>query len=139
MINLTRMQIMIGVERRLRFKREKILSKATKVTTVLTGMPRGSGGHNQVEDGAIELYEMDTETAYREMLDRLSNMRVELEEILPSLDDPDDMGIMRLRYIYGHSPEEIPDMVHLSRRAMFYHLSKAERTLCSMYPDKVCT
>ena len=139
MINLCRMRTLIGYEQRLKFRYEKKLSKATKITTVLTGMPRGSGGHNQVEDGAIELYEMDTETAYREMLDRLSNMRVELEEILPSLDDPDDMGIMRLRYIYGHSPEEIPDMVHLSRRAMFYHLSKAERTLCSMYPDKVCT
>ena len=139
MINLTRMQILIGVERRLRFRREKILSKATKVTTVLTGMPRGSGTHSQVEDGAIELYEADTETAYREALGALAAMRAELDEILPCLEDPDDIGIMRLRYIYGHSPEEIPDMVHLSPRAMFYHLAGAERKLTTMFPDKVCS
>ena len=137
MIDLCRMRTLIGVERRLQFRREKILSKAIKITTVLTGMPRGSGTHSQVEDGAIELYEADTETAYREMLDSLSSMRVELEEILPSLEDPDDIGIMRLRYICGHYPEEIPDMVHLSRRAMFYHLSSAEKKLIRMFPDQV--
>ena len=139
MINLSRMQILIGVERRLRFRREKILSKATKVTTVLTGMPRGSGTHSQVEDGAIELYEADTETAYREALGALAAMRTELEELLPYLDDPDDIGIMRLRYIFGHSPEEIPRMVHLSDRAMYYHLAGAERKLIAMFPDKVCS
>lgn len=135
MINLCRMRTLIGYEQRLKFRYEKKLSKATKITTVLTGMPRGSGNHSAVEAGAMELSEVDD--AYREVAADLQAMREELEELLPNLDNPDDIGIMRLRYICGHYPEEIPDMVHLSRRAMFYHLSGAERKLVAMFPDRV--
>ena len=135
MINLCRMRTLIGYEQRLKFRYEKKLSKATKITTVLTGMPRGSGNHSAVEAGAMELSEVDD--AYREVATDLQAMREELEELLPNLDNPDDIGIMRLRYICGHYPEEIPDMVHLSRRAMFYHLSGAERKLVAMFPDRV--
>ena len=74
MINLTRMQTLIGVERRLHFRREKILASATRVTTVLTGMPRGSGGHDQVADGAIQVDEV--KRAYRETLGELEQMLI---------------------------------------------------------------
>lgn len=135
MVNLSRMRVLIGYERRLKFRYQKKLSIATKVTTVITGMPRGSGNHSQVENGAIELAEV--EEAYREVLDELKFMRAELRQLLPHLDNADDIGIMRLRYIDGCDVKEIPDMVHLSERAMFYHLAGAERKLMQMYPDKV--
>ena len=135
MVNFSRMQVLIKHEQRLKRKRDRVFSNATKVTTVITGMPRATGNHSQVENGAIELAEV--EESYREVFEDLEAMRTELKELLPSLDDPDDIGVMRLRYINGHYPEEIPDMINLSRRAMFYHLSGAERKLMRMYPDKV--
>ena len=135
MVNLTRMRVLISYERRLRFKYQKKLANATKVTTQLTGMPRGSGNHSQVEDGAIELAEV--EEAYREIFDELKRMRAELDQLLKQLDNPDDIGIMRLRYIEGMDLIAIPAAVGLSERAMFYHLSGAERKLVRMFPDKI--
>lgn len=136
MVNLTRMQVLIRHEQRLMRKRDRVFANATKVTTVITGMPRGgSGTQSQVENGAIELAEV--EESYREVFDDLKKMRKELEEMLQELEDPDDIGIMRLRYIQGHYPEEIPGLVNLSRRSMFYHLSGAEKKLMRLFPDKV--
>ena len=130
------MQILIQREQRLKRKKVRAFANATKITSVLTGMPRGgSGNQSQVENGAIELAEV--ENAYREVFERLDEMRKELDSLLINLDDPDDIGIMRLRYIEGHHPEEIPEMVNLSRRAMFYHLSGAEKKLMRLFPDKV--
>lgn len=136
MVNLTRMQVLIRHEQRLMRKRDRVFANATKVTTVITGMPRGgSGTQSQVENGAIELAEV--EESYREVFNDLKKMRTELEEMLQGLEDPDDIGIMRLRYIQGHYPEEIPELVNLSRRAMFYHLSGAEKKLMRLFPDRV--
>ena len=135
MVNLSRMRVLIAYEQRLRFSRLKKLSKATKITTTITGMPRGSGTGDKVADGAIELAEVDE--AYREVFTELSKMREELELLLPSLDNPDDIGIMRLRYIDGWKLQHIPDAVCLSERAMYYHLSGAERKLARMFPDKL--
>lgn len=136
MVNLTKMRMLIRHEQRLMRRKDRIFANATKVTTVLTGMPHGGNGNkSQVETGAIELAEV--EESYREVLDELNAMRKELEGMLVQLDDPDDIGIMRLRYIVGHYPEEIPDLVNLSRRAMFYHLSGAEKKLMRLFPDKV--
>lgn len=134
-VRFGRMRMLIGYERRLMFRYQKKLADATKTSVQLTGMPRGSGGHNQVESGAIELAEV--EAAYREVLAELKAMRAELEQMLPRLDDPDDIGIMRLRYIDGRDLRLIPESVGLSERAMFYHLAGAERKLIAMFPDKV--
>ena len=135
MVNLNRMRFLIGYERRLRFDRLKKFAKATKITTVITGMPRGSGTGNQVEIGAMELAEV--EDSYREVVAELKAMQDELDQLLPSLDNPDDIGIMRLRYIHCWRLQDIPDAVCLSERAMYYHLAGAERKLTRMYPDKV--
>ena len=135
MVNLSRMRTLIAYEQRLRFDRLKKLAKATKITTTITGMPRGSGAGNKIQDGAIELAEV--EDAYREVLTELRSMREELEQLLPALDNPDDIGIMRLRYVDGKRLQDIPEAVCLSERAMYYHLSGAERKLVRMFPDRI--
>ena len=135
MVNLSRMRVLISYEQRLQFDRLKKFAKATKITTSITGMPRGSGMGKQVEDGAIAM--MEVEKAYHEVIDELMAMRAELEELLPALDNPDDIGVMRLRYVYGLRLKDLPEAVALSERAMYYHLSGAERKLIRMFPDKV--
>ena len=135
MVNLYRMRVLIAYEQRLRFDRLKKLSKATKITTTITGMPHGTGNASKVEDGAIVLAEV--EDAYREVIDELKTMRDELNQLLQSLDNPDDIGVMRLRYMDGWRLQDIPDAVCISERAMYYHLAGAERKLAKMFPDKV--
>jgi len=135
MVSLSRMRTLISYERRLQFRYQKKLSSATRITPQLTGLPHGSGNYNPVETGAIELAEV--EDAYREILDELKSMRAELDQLLKQLDNPDDIGIMRLRYIEGMELKQIPDAVNLSERAMFYHLSSAEKKLIRMFPDRV--
>lgn len=135
MVNLSRMRLLIAYEQRLQFDRLKKFAKATKITTTITGMPRGSGTGKQVEDGAIALAEI--EGAYHEVIAELMEMRAELEELLPFLDNPDDIAVMRLRYVYGFRLKDIPEATALSERAMYYHLSGGEKKLARMYPDRV--
>lgn len=135
MVNLNRMRYLIAYEQRLRFDRLKKLSQVTKITSTITGMPHGSGNGNKVQDGAIALAEV--EDAYREVINELGTLRKELTVLIPSLDNPDDIGVMRLRYIDGWKLSDIPEAVNLSDRAMFYHLASAERKLVQMFPDKI--
>ena len=136
MVNLSRMRTLIGYERRLKLRYMKKLSDATKITTQLTGMPRGSGNHSQVESGAIELAEV--EEAYKEVFEELGQMRIELAPLIDTLDNDDDRGVLRLRYIDGWDLQQIPEAVCLSERAMFYHLAGGERKLMRTYPESVC-
>lgn len=135
MISLSRMQTLLGIKRRLPEKYQRKFESATRITATLTGMPRGSDNHSKVEDGAVDMVEI-TE-AYREVFEDLEVMQGELEELIPALTDEDDRAIMRLRYIFGHKPEDIWKEVGMSRRAMFYHLAGSERSLLRMFPDKV--
>ena len=109
MVNLSRMRTLIGYERRLKLRYMKKLSDATKITTQLTGMPRGSGNHSQVESGAIELAEV--EEAYKEVFEELGQMRIELAPLIDTLDNDDDRGVLRLRYIDGWDLQQIPEAV----------------------------
>ena len=85
MVNLYRMrQLMRQVPRKL-WQIEQEKAKATKITTVLTGMPRGGSGRNQVEDGAIKLTEL--KEAYAEVSNELHYMQVELIPLIDTLED----------------------------------------------------
>ena len=78
MINLRRMRTLISYERRLKFRYQKKLSSATRITSKWTGLPHATDNHSQVETGAIELSEVEdayhaaveANKAYREVLDK---------------------------------------------------------------------
>lgn len=135
MVNLFRMRKLIRETVKLQWRREQTLAKATKITTVLTGMPRGSGTSSQVEDGAIKISEVND--AYREVFDELVAMQTELDPLIDSLERADDRAVMRLRYIKGYSPEDIAEAIHRTDRAIYYYLSRAEDQLARKYPEKV--
>ena len=135
MVNLYRMRKLIRDTVKLQWRREQATAKATKITAVLTGMPRGSGTGNQVEDGAIKISEVND--AYREVVDELEAMQKELDPLIDSLEKADDRAVMRLRYIKGYSPEDIADAIHRTDRSIYYYLSRAEDQLARNYPEKV--
>lgn len=135
MVNLYQMRQLMRRTLKVRWKIEQEEAKATKTTTVITGMPHGGGGHDQVADGAINILEI--KAAYREVLDDLERMRNELDPLINALENPDDRAVMRLRYINGFSPEDIAEAIHRTDRSIYCYLSRAEDQLVRKYPDKV--
>ena len=136
MVNLCRLRMLIGIENRIGERRERIMAKATRITTVISDMPHGSGNQSKVESGAVDLAYIDS--AYAEVYASLDEMRAELAPLIGTLSDPDDIAALRYRYIQGVPLREIPGMMHVSERSMFYHLSSGEHQLARMYPDIVC-
>ena len=135
MINLYRMRTLMRYTIKARWKVEKEMARATKITAILTGMPRGGAGKDQVADGAIKIDEV--KQAYREVLGELEQMQRELDPLIDSMDNPDDRAVMRLRYIECYSPEDIAEAIHRTDRSVYYYLSRAEDLLARKYPDKV--
>lgn len=135
MVNLYLMRELMRKTLKVQWKIEKEEAKATKTTAVITGMPHGGAGHDQVADGAINI--MEIKAAYREVLGLLEKMRSELDPLIDSLDNPDDRAVMRLRYIRGFSPEDIAEAISRTDRSIYYYLSRAEDELARKFPEKV--
>ena len=136
MISFTQMQNMIAIENRLLKLYGKKFERATNISPVLSGMPHGSAVKSKVESGAVDMAEVLE--AYEEMYDKLRDAREELYTLIQSLENPDDIAVMRYRYIFGYSPSMIPIKINLSERSVFYHLSAAEKALIKMFPERVC-
>lgn len=135
MVNLCRMRNLMRRMLKVQWKIEQEEAKATKTTSMITGMPHGGKGHDQVADGAISI--MEIKEAYKEIIDDLQAMRDELDPMLNELDNPDDRAVMRLRYIKGFSPEDIAEAIHRTDRSIYYYLSRAEDQLVRMHPERV--
>lgn len=135
MINLFRMRQLLRQTVKVQWRIEQEEARATKITTLLTGMPRGGGQHDQVQDGAIRVAEL--RDAYREIMEELETAQAALDPLISELDDADDRAVMRLRYIKGFSPEDIAEAIHRTDRSVYYYLSRAEDQLARRFPDKV--
>ena len=135
MVNLYRMRLLIRQTVKVQWKLEHEQARATKITTVLTGMPRGGSGHDQVSDGAIKITEL--KEAYQDTIGELERMRAELDPLISNLERGDDRAIMRLRYIKGFSPEDIAEAIGRTPRYVYYHISQAENDLAEKFPETV--
>ena len=127
MIDLRRMRFLMNRLPMARFKVEKAMAKATKCTSVLTGMPRGGGTGNQVETGA-ELLDA-AKAAYNAIQDELAAMREELSPIISQLERPLERTVMHMRYIEGRSVREIAYGIAYSEPHIFEVLRHVERKL----------
>ena len=135
MVNLYRMRMLMRQIPRKLWQIEQAEARATKITTVLTGMPRGGGQHDQVQDGAIKLAEL--REAYKAVESELEQMQAELLPLIDTLEDARLSATMRLRYINGYGQEEIADAIYVADRTVRRYLYQAERELCKKYPGKV--
>lgn len=105
-------------------------ANATRVTTNITGMPRGGSSTNRTEDANIAL--IDVKDAYREALAELESLRAEMEPVISRLEDEDERGIMRMRYIHGYDPEKIAKAILYHPRTIYRKLKRAERKLIAI-------
>ena len=126
MIDFIRMRKLMRELPNIEWDIARLNANATRVTSYITGMPRGGGGNHQ-EDANIAL--ADATDAYRAALRELEEMREELEPMIDLLDDINDQGVMRMRYIKGYRPEEIAVILEMSRSGVYYHLNHSERAI----------
>ena len=127
MLDLRRMRFLINRLPAARFRVDKAMARATKTTTVLTGMPRGSGTGDQTADGAIMLQ------LARDALDRieteLADMRAILGPMIEQIENPLQKSAMRLRYMDGMSVREIAYSLNYSEQHIFRILQRAEESI----------
>lgn len=127
MLDLRRMRFLINRLPAARFRVDKAMARATKTTTVLTGMPRGSGTGDQTADGAIMLQ------LARDALDRieteLAEMRAILGPMIEQIENPLQKSAMRLRYMDGMSVREIAYSLNYSEQHIFRILQRAEQNI----------
>lgn len=126
-IDLAKMRKLINRLPAARFRVDKAMSKATKTTAILTGMPRGSGGGSQVEEGAMLL--MLAREKYESMKAELREMQEALSPIIENMEDPLQRNAMRMRYMEGRSVREIAYCLNYSEQHIFRLLQRAENRL----------
>lgn len=127
MIDLRKMRKLINRLPMARFRVDQAKSRATRVTPVLTGMPRGSGGSSQVEEGAILI--MIASEKYESMKAELKEMQDTLSPIIEGISDPLQKNILRMRYMECRSVREIAYFLNYSEQHIFRILQRVERKL----------
>lgn len=110
------------------FELEKAYAKAGKMTSVITGMPTGSGGsHSNVENGAIRVDEI--KEAYKEAFEELVRLQSELIPIIDKVKDEQDRAILRLRYIQGKTDAEIAEAIGYEVQSVWRRRRAAEKKI----------
>ena len=96
MIDFYRMRRLINMLPRIKWDIERKMANAERITSNITGMPRGENGNRQ-EDAYIIL--ADVMDAYHETLEELEQMRTELKPYVDNLTNPHERAVMRMRYM----------------------------------------
>lgn len=129
-MDLRRMRFLINRLPMARFRVEKAMSKATRCTASLTGMPRGSGGTSQVESGVLMLER--AREAYNALQTELAAMREELAPYISKLEKPLERTAMHLRYMEGRSVREIAYQLVYAESHIFEVLRHVEQKISEM-------
>ncbi len=129
MIDLVRMRLLMSRLPRMLWDAERKMANAERITPSITGMPRGGSGNRQEDANVAYADAMD---AYREAFAELEQMRKELEPLISRIEDVDVRAVMRLRYIHGYRPAEIPGVIYKSERSTYYYLTRGEHEINHM-------
>lgn len=124
MVNLRRMRYLINTIPDVLWTAERRMASATRLTTAITGMPKNGGGGNRQEDANIAY--ADAMEAYREVLRELKSMQDELEPMIERLEDHNEKGAMRMRYLMGHKIAEIAEALDCDPKTVYNYLTRAE-------------
>lgn len=127
MVDLKRMRYLSNRLPHERLMVERAMSRATKCTASLSGMPGGGATGNQVERGVEELEA--ARAKYNATKVELQAARDELSPMVDALESPLQRTVMRMRYMDGHSVREIAYMLLYSEQHVFRVLDQAEKKI----------
>lgn len=80
-------------------------AKAESVTRLLSDMPKGGQGRNQMEDAVCAIYELEQELSGR-ILESIA-VRKEIEVAIEAVRNPVYREVLRRKYIDGNTLEKI--------------------------------
>lgn len=80
-------------------------AKAESVTRLLSDMPKGGQGRNQMEDAVCAIYELEQELSGR-ILESIA-VRKEIEAAIDAVENPVYREVLRRKYIDGNTLERI--------------------------------
>lgn len=130
MIDFLRMRELIKKLPKIQWDVEKKEANAERITSRITGMPRSGKDGNRQEDALIAL--ADAREAYQEAIDELESMRKELLPLIDRIEDINEKAMIRMRYMKGHSIEEIAETIERDNRSVYRYLTKAEGKITDM-------
>lgn len=95
-------------------EKERIMSRLTRMTSSISGMPHGGGESDKLTDGVGKLVELDKEIDAR--VDGLVELRREIEGKISALDSDMQRRLLKLRYIDGMTWERVAVEMGYERR-----------------------
>ena len=110
------------IDRKIRYM-EDCESKIFNVTGTLSDMPRSGNRSNVIEDGIVNINEI--EQTINQDIDRLVNLRTEIENKIDTIDDLKLRELMKCRYLDCKTWEEIAYKNGYTWRNVYYQHEKA--------------
>lgn len=93
----------------------------------LSDMPKGSNRHQDLSDLMVKLEDLQAQIA--DAIMESCKIKLEIEEMLWKLEDPEEARVLRFRYIYFMGWEEISKIMCYSRKQMQRIHQKAIKNL----------
>lgn len=113
-------------------RREKLFTRATKVTTNLTGMPRGGRGSR--EDTYCDLVNLRPNFGEVDFI-HFQKLMKEAYDQLMRIPDPFLRAVLSQRYILGKTPGEMMGSLRRSRPEVYRLITQAEAAYDQDYGD----
>lgn len=85
---------------------------AKKITQEYTDMPKGNGGVNRLEMAVENIDRLEREM--NEDIDRLVDLRLDIQRAIKGVDDETLQELLERRYIHGQTFERIADEMYYS-------------------------
>ena len=92
----------------------RLRAQASRCTSTLTGMPRGSGGGSRVEEIVARYVELEQEIDAS--VDRMMALRREVEQVIAAVPNPTHRTLLELRYLNGWTWEHIAEAMDYDPR-----------------------
>lgn len=127
MIDFSRFRKAIDRKNAAAFTLERTKARATKVTTTITGQPRGTSTGKQVEEGVIQI--MEAEEALQARTAELQAFKDALEAEMDKLKDERQIKFIRFRYMDEKSVPNIAIRESYSESTVYDEIRKAERVI----------
>lgn len=93
----------------------------------LSDMPTGSNHHRDLSDLMVKLEDLQAQIA--DAITDSCKIKLEIEEALWKLEDPEEARVLRFRYIYFMTWEEISETMNYSNRQIHYIHKNAIKNL----------
>ncbi len=93
----------------------------------LLDMPKGSNRHQDLSDLMVKLEDLQAQIA--DAITDSCKIKLEIEEMLWKLDDPEEARVLRFRHIYFMTWEEISETMNYSNRQIHYIHKNAIKNL----------